>query len=803
LIQSQIAPLRFISRFSNIECTHVPGLIKLRLSLQVKSLKINPELLSAWRLQSNGVIRLDIAFDDTFLNYPKHRRPIVTVQHAPSLLAPGEPFILSNALTRAVSDIFFPADGLPTLPQTPISAHDIQEVIDATHVDFFTALASLSMTKSRSAHDAIELLCDSQRRASLQRQAKEYTQTFANVRKANDLILEDQATISGSQSEEKVDRTSQSQLLTASNEMLAEAYGIPLAAVELACTLEKDRRELLSLLESEDVRRSLVESCSIAEARVMSTTVSPSATRDLTPAEREEYEFNLALIQSRIEAAPTSEEAEAAKADLRALQYKYGQCETPCEESKTDQSVRSSEETFEIKTANEPAEATAAETTFFKSLPMPEFRRNPSQDAARSGTSLTPGKIIFTRNKSTDSVSSNDVVESSPDEAWLGGGRTRGVEPLDCAVANYWVQYSYLMRLALFFEHRVINANRYCIVCAQTMEFEGLKPAVCARQLCTMAFQELGVGFDLAQEIISHPELVDLLITLFYQAATTRTITFGAPLQIFKDYRGTRHSFRRATPISTNYASIKGLEDLGYLDYERLLACLSRIPSVSLLIEYAKRGTSFLRAQLDESDVLLFPLLQWILTSVRAHLRYLGPTEIVKPMQHAIAQFVMLSSSPEREARFQRLKRRAEAYRGPGNGSFFAWHGSPLPKWHSIMRVGLKNLSNTALMTTGAAYGPGIYMATDLMTSLGYCGGGARWKNSMFNQDILCISLCEVINHKDLKPPSPYYVVQNEEWITTRVLFILPVGRGHLSGSLRAKDVAAHLPNFAAQFSNN
>jgi hypothetical protein len=34
-------------------------------------------------------------------------------------------------------------------------------------------------------------------------------------------------------------------------------------------------------------------------------------------------------------------------------------------------------------------------------------------------------------------------------------------------------------------------------------------------------------------------------------------------------------------------------------------------------------------------------------------------------------------------------------------------------------------------------------------------------------------ALCEVINHKDLKPPHPYYVVPHEDWVMTRYFFVI------------------------------
>jgi hypothetical protein len=57
-------------------------------------------------------------------------------------------------------------------------------------------------------------------------------------------------------------------------------------------------------------------------------------------------------------------------------------------------------------------------------------------------------------------------------------------------------------------------------------------------------------------------------------------------------------------------------------------------------------------------------------------------------------QYLMLSSPPEKRAKFAALKQQY--------GSFFAFHGSSMENWHAIMRQGLRNLSNTNLMTTGA-----------------------------------------------------------------------------------------------------
>lgn len=63
----------------------------------------------------------------------------------------------------------------------------------------------------------------------------------------------------------------------------------------------------------------------------------------------------------------------------------------------------------------------------------------------------------------------------------------------------------------------------------------------------------------------------------------------------------------------------------------------------------------------------------------------------------------MLSSPPEREKLFRQLRKKYK--------SVFAFHGSSIENWHSIIRNGLMNASGTDKQVNGAAYGSGIYMS--------------------------------------------------------------------------------------------
>jgi len=227
---------------------------------------------------------------------------------------------------------------------------------------------------------------------------------------------------------------------------------------------------------------------------------------------------------------------------------------------------------------------------------------------------------------------------------------------------------------------------------------------------------------------------------------------------------------------SKDSGSESGLRDLGTdvlgrrLNLVRLKECMTHMPSISQMRTVAEGGKQKLKEYLDKLDLLLYPLLQWIITGNRCHLRMLAPKERMLGM-HTPYQFILLSSSPEKEFLFQKDKK--EAAEKKGRGSIWAFHGSNITSWHSILHTGLRNMSNTKYMSAGAAYGPGIYMALQSSVSIGYCGDGPGWKRSMFGPKYYCLALCEVINHPDLTPPNPYYVVPNEDWVTTRFLFIL------------------------------
>jgi len=192
-----------------------------------------------------------------------------------------------------------------------------------------------------------------------------------------------------------------------------------------------------------------------------------------------------------------------------------------------------------------------------------------------------------------------------------------------------------------------------------------------------------------------------------------------------------------------------------------------------------------MKTQLDKSHPYAYSLLQWIISSNRSHIVKLSVDKHVKSMVTA-HQYVLLSAAPEKEVIFRENKTK--------HGSCFAYHGSSIENWHSIMRVGLKNASGTSLQVNGAAYGSGIYVSPQAATSFGYSkigygyghGANTKVKSATGNRfidsaNIYCIAICEIIN-KDIRKSGNIWVVPNSDHVVTRFFFVYSLAPGETVG---------------------
>ncbi|KAK6533005.1 hypothetical protein TWF281_007171 [Arthrobotrys megalospora] len=138
-------------------------------------------------------------------------------------------------------------------------------------------------------------------------------------------------------------------------------------------------------------------------------------------------------------------------------------------------------------------------------------------------------------------------------------------------------------------------------------------------------------------------------------------------------------------------------------------------------------------------------------------------------------QFRFAMGAPDKEQKFQTASSNTTRRLRLKFPTMFAWHGSPLVNWHSIIREGL-NFNQTL---NGRAYGNGCYHSLDFRTSLGYtanryasAAGSDQWSKSVLKVSG-AVALNEIVNApNEFVSKSPHLVVAQLDWICTRYLFV-------------------------------
>lgn len=388
--------------------------------------------------------------------------------------------------------------------------------------------------------------------------------------------------------------------------------------------------------------------------------------------------------------------------------------------------------------------------------------------------------------------------------------------------------------LALFISLQLRLLPGWCLVCWKKLPFSVTRMRTCDDDLCLYRFEELGLGVSVLDEVKSNAALVDVDISLAYSAVeSSRDVfePFPAFLLANQEIRG------RSGWFSNSHRPNSLVKDAGKTNkrFDILKHVLSGIPAIDVLKEcanerslkraltrawYVHKYEGFERAPhggpvvehpvedlkrqstspfyrstavVEPADPELwkkvakmaYDVTRFILMTNRLSLSLLSrEDEVMKPemfsdradhysdVLHAEFthyQFVVLHDTPEKEAYFTR---RREAH-----GSFFAFHGSSPENWYSILRNGLRSMSNTGYMSTGAAYGEGIYLATDLSTSMNYARPtGTSWGNGKLKNGFHCIAICEVINGSPRASPRSNNILvvprENEKNVAIRYLLV-------------------------------
>ncbi|OBT82626.1 hypothetical protein VE02_07903 [Pseudogymnoascus sp. 03VT05] len=230
-----------------------------------------------------------------------------------------------------------------------------------------------------------------------------------------------------------------------------------------------------------------------------------------------------------------------------------------------------------------------------------------------------------------------------------------------------------------------------------------------------------------------------------------------------------------------------------------MLSLLRNMPSINDMKAYLQAtkvsGEPSFRNWTDRMCPAALGLLRWIVASNLSCIvqvdRYPGQPEADVLSNNASrlgqkvtnldgwVQFRFAQGAPDKEQKFHKalsLKKGSISEEFP---TLFAWHGSAVHNWHSIIRSGL----DFNQIANGRAFGNGCYHSSHFQTSLGYCNSrsgvfpydtGLRYWPGSNLKIVQAICLNEIVNApQEFTSNNPHLVVQHVDWIQCRYLFVL------------------------------
>lgn len=225
----------------------------------------------------------------------------------------------------------------------------------------------------------------------------------------------------------------------------------------------------------------------------------------------------------------------------------------------------------------------------------------------------------------------------------------------------------------------------------------------------------------------------------------------------------------------------QNFDDLSILNQrETICRLLNALPPVKEMQDYLKSTQKQLRTWVNRISPAAAGVLRWIIASNRACIFQVDDLDASDDKKAKMAadrvhgmpgwmQFRFAMGAPDKERRFLSEVNEVSARLKLTYPTIFAWHGSPLENWHSIIREGL----HYNYIGSGRAYGNGVYHSPYSNTSFSYSGCNVPgWPNSRLKISS-ALALNELVNSPaEYTSMNPHYVVQHLDWIQTRYLFV-------------------------------
>ncbi len=304
------------------------------------------------------------------------------------------------------------------------------------------------------------------------------------------------------------------------------------------------------------------------------------------------------------------------------------------------------------------------------------------------------------------------------------------------------------------FAEVVPNVHSYCIGCGTKLQVKSNVFATCGDIVCTYKLEELMLDNDVTDFIKGNFEVFKLLC-----ATTGLTINSPQVLDILdpfpnyflkSEYKTELIKKKRGTLIKLQLGS----NDLAEYNKAKDIATLKKISDAIDPEKILNGIINSYPTDLMLSDTLgkpTYQLLRFIIKSCCVSMEKEWSSQSVQ-IWKITHPFYLENQFKEKTG---------------GQTNSYLFHGSNSACWYSILRNGIKVLSNTSLQKNGAAYGPGIYVSDSYNFALGYSqrfGTANNSANTPTNGSNCIVGVYEVLGDKTqyYKSPSIYVIPTHE-----------------------------------------
>ena len=269
-----------------------------------------------------------------------------------------------------------------------------------------------------------------------------------------------------------------------------------------------------------------------------------------------------------------------------------------------------------------------------------------------------------------------------------------------------------------------------CFVCGVSG-----KSRICAKPKCLKSIEQRDDGNIIANKILRDLEASRLLIDLAVSAVQSeRWKMIFLPMPVSYSHLGQTELQEHAISIMSRWDNIVG-------------ACIDNIESL--------KCDSILHNMLGESFVFLkFTMMTCNITKVNSNNFEISESQV---------RIFKVINSDKKEKQF------ASKHTGTPK---FLYHGSNCENWYSIIRNGLKNMSNTEWMLNGQKYGSGIYCSDSLKTSFDYAHGAHGAHGARENNEQMRIVAMLEPHVNCWRRASDHYIVSDHHDLIIRYLLV-------------------------------